>query len=72
MKLKNPFYNLSEYLFHRKMYERFLEIYNTKVTEQEKEKQLINYAYISLTTIICFKGIILNTILFGGFFICFF
>ncbi len=72
MKLKNPFYNLSEYFFHRKMYERFLVIYNTKVTEQEKEKQLIDYAYISLTTIICFIGIILNTILFGGFFICFF
>jgi len=63
MKLKNPFYNLSEYFFHRKMYERFLVIYNAKVTEQEKENRLIDYAYISLTAFICFIGMTLNSIL---------
>jgi hypothetical protein len=63
MRLKNPFYNLAEYYFHKKMYKRFLEIYNAKIKEQENETQLMGYAYISLMVFIGFISILIITML---------
>ncbi|MFX1445889.1 MAG: hypothetical protein ACFFHV_20930, partial [Promethearchaeota archaeon] len=63
MGLKNRFYTLSEYLFHCKMYERFIQIYNAKVSDQEREKPLIGFAYISFMVFISFIILLLNTML---------
>lgn len=40
IKLKNPFYNLSEYIYHRKLYDKILEIYNTRIFTSKKEIKL--------------------------------
>ena len=63
MRLKNPFYTLSELLFHRKMYERFIQIYNAKAQILDTDKHNIGYAYISLILFISFITILLNTML---------